>query len=51
MIIYRQWQVYHNGMVVRNVWGWYLFGFIPLYVKVHYSQKSSPGGLFEILGS
>lgn len=38
MIVYKQWQVREDGVVVRNVWGWYLFGVVPLYVKIHYFQ-------------
>lgn len=39
MIVYRQWQVYGNGELRYNVRGWYLFGLIPIYIKIHYFEK------------
>lgn len=50
MVTHRHYQVYDNGTPIRNVWGWYLFGIIPLYVKIHYLQRTEPT-LWDIFGT
>jgi hypothetical protein len=35
MIVYKKWQE-HKGQIVRKSWacdGWFLFGFLPLYIR------------------
>jgi hypothetical protein len=34
MIVYKQWRKVSNGGLVKTYWeGWFLFGFIPLYIR------------------
>ncbi len=34
MIVYKKWEVRKSGGLEREIWdGWFLFGFIPLYLR------------------
>ena len=40
MIVHRRWYVMFEGKVFAECEGWYLFGFILLYARDVYSERS-----------
>lgn len=44
MIVYKQWQEWNDGKIIRDIRGYYLFGveWLPIYARVLYFHGTKP---------